>query len=231
MNSVQFHSCFKSISKSAFFCDTPASSINELLNNSALETWHKKTCLVNNHQTLNKFHILISGKIKAYNYDSYNDRRFTLFLLKENDIFDVFSLYKKIKHDIHYEVLTDAVILSIPIYKMDQWIRKNPIINHVLMSYTLNRILDLENYINDVVLEDTFTRLTKLFLKHLNRTTKKFEMINDLSHDELAQLIGTTRAVLNRHIQTFKEKGIIEVGRNKTELKDYNKLLRMANNS
>jgi CRP/FNR family transcriptional regulator len=215
---------------SGFFCHTPASSINELLKNSALETWHKKTCLISNNQTLNKFHILISGKIKAYNYDAKNDRRLTLFLLKENDIFDVFSLYKKIRHDIHYEVLTDSVILSIPIFKMDQWIRKNPSMNHVLMSYTLNRILDLENYINDVVLEDTFTRLTKLFLKHLNRTTKKFEMINDLSHDELAQLIGTTRAVLNRHIQIFKDKGIIKVGRNKTELKDYNKLLRMANN-
>jgi len=230
MNSVQFHSCFKSISKSDFFCDLPTSSINEFLNNGALEKWSKKTCFIYNDKILTKFHFLISGKIKAYNYDSKNDRRFTLFLLKDNDIFDVFPLFKKIQHDIHFEALQDSVVLSIPIYKMKQWILKNPSINNVLMNYTLNRILILENFINDVVLEDTFTRLTKLFLKHLNKSTKKFEMINDLSHDELAQLIGTTRAVLNRHIQVFKDKGIIEVGRNKTKLKDYNKLLCMANN-
>ncbi|NNC50760.1 MAG: Crp/Fnr family transcriptional regulator [Flaviramulus sp.] len=229
MNSVQFESCFKSILKSDFFSDIPTRSINELLNNSALENWPKKTCFISNDNIQNKFHVLISGQIKAYNYDFKNDRRFTLFLLKENDLFDVFSLYKKIEHNIHYEALKDSLILSIPVYKMKQWVLKNPSINTGLMAYTLNRILVLENFINDVVLENTFTRLTKLFLKYLDKSTKKFTMINDLSHDELAQLIGTTRAVLNRHIQVFKDEGIIEVGRNSTQLKDYNKLLSMAN--
>ena len=229
MNSVQFQNCLKCISVSDFFRDIPTSSINELINISALEKWSKKTCFINNYHIYNKFHVLISGKIKGYNYDSKNDRRFTLFLLKENDIFDVFSLFQKDKHDIHYEVLEDSIILSIPIYKMKQWILKNPSINNALMRLTLNRILILENYINDVVLEDTHTRLTKLFLRHLNKSTKKFETINNLSHDELAQLIGTTRAVLNRHIQTFKDQGIIEVSRNRTQLKDYDKLLRLEN--
>ena len=229
MNSIQFDNCFKNLTTSVFFREIPANSINELLSNSALEKWPKKTCFLSNDKTFNKFHVLISGKIKGYNYDSKNDRSYTLFLLKENDIFDVFSLYKKNKHYIHYEVLNDSIILSIPIYKMKQWILKNPSINNGLMRITLNRILTLENYINDVVLEDTLTRLTKLFLKHSNKSTKQFEMINDLSHDELAQLIGTTRAVLNRHIQKFKEEGIIEVNRNQTILKNYDKLLSMAN--
>ena len=214
---------------SDFFRDIPTSSINELLNNSALENWSIKTCFNSNNKIVNKFHFLISGQIKVYNYDSKNDRRYTLCLLKENDVFDVFSLFNKDKHEIYYEVLKDSIILSIPIYKMKQWILKNPPINNVLIRYTLKRILILENYINDVVLEDTYTRLTKLFLNHLNKSTKKFEIINNLSHDELAQLIGTTRAVLNRHIQKFKEEGIIEVSRNRTVLIDYDKLLSMEN--
>lgn len=230
MNSVQFESCFKSITKSDLFSNIPPSSIVELLNNSTLENWQKKTCFISKDVIHNKFHILISGKIKAYNYDFRNDRRFTLFLLKENDLFDVFSLENKMEHNIHYEALKDSLVLSIPVFKMKQWAQKNPAIHTALTQYVLNRILVLENFINDVVIEDTFTRLTKLFIKYIDKPTKKFTMINDLSHDELAQLIGTTRAVLNRHIQVFKDNGIIEVSRNSTQLKDYSKLLNMANN-
>jgi CRP/FNR family transcriptional regulator len=230
MNSVQFESCFKSIAKSDLFSNIPLSSIAELLNISTLENWQKKTCFISKDAIHNKFHILISGKIKAYNYDFRNDRRFTLFLLKENDLFDVFSLVNKMEHNIHYEALKDSLVLSIPVFKMKQWAHKNPAIHTALTGYVLNRILVLENFINDVVIEDTFTRLTKLFIKYIDKPTKKFTMINDLSHDELAQLIGTTRAVLNRHIQVFKDNGIIEVSKNSTQLKDYNKLLNMANN-
>jgi CRP/FNR family transcriptional regulator len=112
---------------------------------------------------------------------------------------------------------------------MKQWIAKNPAMHGVFARIALDRILILENYINDVVFEDTFSRLAKLFVKHINKSTKKLEVINDLSHKELAQLIGTTRAVLNREIQKFKEEGIIEVSRNKTQIKDYQKLLSLAN--
>ena len=47
----------------------------------------------------------------------------------------------------------------------------------------------------------------------MNRESFEIELINELTHLELAAMIGTTRAVLNRHLQEFKEQGVIETGK------------------
>ncbi|WP_423818899.1 helix-turn-helix domain-containing protein [Salinimicrobium sp. TIG7-5_MAKvit] len=42
-------------------------------------------------------------------------------------------------------------------------------------------------------------------------------------------LIGSTRAVVNRHLQEFKNDGIISLGRQKVQIKDIDLLLLKAN--
>ena len=76
----------------------------------------------------------------------------------------------------------------------------------------------MEEFATDISLEDTSTRLAKLLIKHLNSKTCKIQLINDLSHNELAQLIGTTRAVINRHLQEFKKEGILKIERKSLEV-------------
>jgi CRP/FNR family transcriptional regulator len=54
------------------------------------------------------------------------------------------------------------------------------------------------------------------------------ELINDLPNDEIASMIGTTRAVVNRHIQELKKAGAITTKRSHIDIKDLQALIAIA---
>ncbi len=53
-------------------------------------------------------------------------------------------------------------------------------------------------------------------------------MINDLSHESLAQMIGSVRKVVNLHIQELKKEGIINSKRGKLSIINLQKLTEKA---
>jgi len=203
-------------------------SINKLLRVSTAELLPKNSSHINEDRVLYKFHIIISGKLKIYNVNSENNRQFILFILKENDVFDTISLLDGNNHHMYYETLEATEVLSIPVFKMRQWMKENPEFNSALQIYFTNQMRILESHTIDLALENVPTLLARLLMRHLNTSTNKIEFINNLSHDELAGLIGTTRAVLNRHIQDFKEMGILKVSRKNIEIIDLEGLKKQA---
>lgn len=217
------------------FCKSNSLKIEALVEHGTIEYWPAKTCLLDTDRTLFTFYIVLSGKLKMYNHDLANKRQLTLFLMHKHDVFDPISLLDQRCHKMYYETLEDTAVLSLPISKMRQWLLLNQHVYAGLVLYLSKRIRLLETYVIDATLEDTSTRLAKLLLKHMNITSQKIEVINNLSHDELAGLIGTTRAVFNRHIQYFKAQKIIIVKWkhieiiNLKELKQYAKATRKFN--
>ena len=189
------------------------------------EKWPKNTCSLGNNRSLYRFFLMVSGRLKIYRSDPATGREFTLFLLKANDVFDVLCLLESQEHKVYYETLDDVVLLSIPMDRMREWLRQLPELNKTLLLYMARQLRMLEQYASDVTLTDTSTRLAKLILSNVNGSSNRLELINDLSNDELANLIGSTRAVVNRHLQEFKSDGSLKLGRKKLEINNLKVLL------
>ena len=85
----------------------------------------------------------------------------------------------------------------------------------------------MENLASDLSLYDTTTRLVKLIARNIEQEDGKqtLKLINNLSHEELANLIGTVRKVLNRSIQALKKEGLIDIKRKEICIKDSQTLL------
>ncbi|MEA3372966.1 MAG: helix-turn-helix domain-containing protein, partial [Campylobacterota bacterium] len=80
-------------------------------------------------------------------------------------------------------------------------------------------------------------RLAKLILRYINRDSTDqndkaypVKLINDLSHEVLAQMIGSVRKVVNLNIQELKKEGVIASIRGKLSIKDLQKLLERSKN-
>ncbi len=84
----------------------------------------------------------------------------------------------------------------------------------------------LESNVTQLIFTDISTRLLRLLLTNVNQKSNKLEHINDLPNKEIANLIGSTRAVVNRHLQRLKKKGSIKLSRNQLEIKDISLLLK-----
>ncbi|TXE10843.1 Crp/Fnr family transcriptional regulator [Gelidibacter salicanalis] len=200
------------LKNNSIFETTTQQSLENLVASCNLKHFIKGTHTIDKENNLYKFHFIIKGKIKVYNLNEC-DKHFTLFILSKNDIFDVFSLINTVQHNVCYDILEDLQLLVISTDVMREWLKNNPETLSAFFQYTMEKFKLLESQLLDVGTNTITARVANLLLQHYNKETKRIENIDNLPHDELAQLIGTSRAVINRHIQRLKKEGIIDVSR------------------
>ena len=117
------------------------------------------------------------------------------------------------------------------------WLDTHPEFNKNFLPYLGSRMRLLENSATDLALYDTITRLARLILRYVDDKSTQQEkeysvkLINDLSHEALAQMIGSVRKVVNLNIQELKKEGIIDSARGKLSVKNLQKLLEKAKSS
>lgn len=219
----------QTLRKNKLLKDLEKENLLLILNELKEEVWPKATCNLGKYRTSNYFHFIVSGRLKIYQIEGHSGREFTFFLLKKGDVFDILCLLDSCDHDVYYETLDRVVLLTISMERMRGLISKYPQINKNILPYLSHQMRILEEYATNITLIDISTRLARLILKNINTESHELELINDLSNEEIANLIGSTRAVVNRHLQQFKNDGILKIGRQKVEIKDLNLLLEKAN--
>lgn len=165
-----------------------------------------------------------------YQVDEYSEKEHTLFILTKGDSFDLFCLLDGSSHPVYYECLDNIKVLAAPMQKVRQWLNQNPSNYKSFLAYAGKMMRLLENNVSALIFTDISTRLLKLFLANVNKDSKKLEFINDLSNKELANLIGSTRAVVNRHLQKLKKNGSIVTARNQVQIKNISLLLKELDN-
>ncbi|MFD2518765.1 Crp/Fnr family transcriptional regulator [Salinimicrobium flavum] len=219
----------QALSTNKLLKDLEVDQIETILDDLNVEKWPKNTCSLHKTNTFHRqFHFIISGRLKVYKIDPESGREFTLFLLTRNDVFDMMCLLNECDQHVYYETLDKTILLAASLEKMQMWMKEYPEINRNILPYLCHQLRVVEEYATNLTLTEIPVRLAKLILRNINSESQKLELINDLSNEEIANMIGTTRAVVNRHLQEFKNDGTLLLGRQKMEIKNLQKLLRKA---
>ena len=178
-------------------------------------------------QLMRYFYIIISGTIKVYQLNLHNAKEQTIFVFSKGDMFDTIILLDKEPHDVMYEALEDCEVMQLPLEKVRGWIQNNPNFNQRFFPYLAAQMRHTEELATDLALHSTGERLIKLILQNLDTNQEHhFNLINNISHSEIAKLIGTVRHVVERHLHTLKKEGAIEQTQRKhIMIKDIQKLL------
>lgn len=217
----------ESLKDAEFFENVDTASLADMLSKMVPTKWGAKT-FRNSSTTASSIHFIVSGRLKVYQVNPATNREHIIFILSKGDMFDILLLLDDEPHEIFWEALDDMELLKIPLQEMQKWITIHPEINKTLLNYVGKRIRQLENIATDISLHNTLVRLTNLLLANINGKTHKLQLINNLPNDEIAGLIGTTRAVVNRHIQELKKCGAITVQRKAIDVKNIETLLSIA---
>ena len=104
------------------------------------------------------------------------------------------------------------------------WINHREDLNKNLLRYLSKRLQTVQNYNLDRTFYSVEVRLAKLIFENIASNENHLNLINDLSHDEIAKILGTSRAVVNRNLQKLREEDLIEIKRKKILIEDYEKL-------
>ncbi len=203
------------LSQTHLFKGLSNNTLDEMMPSFRFETWRKKT--QSSHQQLkNRFYIIIDGRIETIIINPNSGKSIAIAILGEGDAFDVVTMLDKKEHEPIAVAIDDVQLLSAPIDFVRQWLDDYQDFNHNFMPYLAQRIRIRESLISDLALYDTPTRLARLLLRYIECNTNDshhkhhaIPLFHDLTHETLAQMLGSARQVVNKHLQALKQEGII----------------------
>jgi len=203
--------------------------MEEILKYFSPMTLSKKTS-IHPWQTQTSLFVIIKGRVKVSTINPSNGREYIISLLDKGDVFDVILLLDAKKHEVNIETIEEVQLLKMPIQTARNWLEKNPEFNKNFLPYIGERMRYLENSSSGLALYDTMSRLAKSIIDNVdthNKIKDEFpvKLINDLSHESLAQMIGSVRKVVNLNIQELKKEDIISSARGKLSVNNLEKLL------
>ncbi len=193
---------------------------------SKLVEFKKGTPLFCKDELIHYFYIIISGKMKTYQLNIENAKEQTIFLLTTGDMLDTIILLDSKPHDVMHEALEDIQLLQIPLKKVREWIKNTQDFSRKFFLYLANQTRQIEELATDISLHNTSQRLIKILLQNIDpHNRQKYNLLNGLSHTEIANLIGTVRHVVERHLHKLVQEGIMDINHKHLFIKDIQKLL------
>ena len=106
-------------------------------------------------------------------------------------------------------------ILFIPIDKVNELIREYPEWLDYIFRLYHRRFEELLEVVNAVAFKKMDERLLAFIKKKSEMTNNK---VINVTHEQLANELGTVRVVISRLLKQMEEEGLVELGRNKITL-------------
>lgn len=224
------------VRQSRFFASLPAKLQTEMAIDFRLEEWQKKS-YIDPAVLMTRFFTIIDGQLEMKRSNPVNGREVTLDVLYPGDSFDVITLLDHKPHDMIISPLTHLQLMSVPIDTMRKWLWNYPELNQQFLPYLAGKMREHENQSSNLALHDVSTRLSRIILKHINKVNAytgkqqdehKYHLINGLSDEVLARMVGSVRQVVNKQLQHWKSQEILDKKRNQILINDLGALYKEA---
>jgi len=175
----------------------------------------RKGVSIDNDEGMRYFNIVLAGSVKQMEVDPATGRSIVLFLLKPGDVFDVLSLLDGERHLSDLMAVEDLTLLRAPLETARRWLEEHPVLQKKFCAYVGRQMRSLEEFARTVVFDDTLTRLVKLILRYVDVQHPTEEghypvsYLDTLSHELLAEMIGSVRSVVTTQLQKLEKEELI----------------------
>jgi len=107
--------------------------------------------------------------------------------------------------------LTSSSIRTIKKVKMLEMLRKKSKASNALVAYLLSSVKNYRDHVSDLLTSSAEQRLARVLLRlaRLDRAGPALAEIPVISHQVLAEMVGTTRPRVNLFMNRFRSKGFI----------------------
>ena len=156
------------------------------------------------------------GQIKIFT-PSQEGREVVLSIFGPADFFGEMALFDDKPRSASAEAASPATVLTLQREDFRQAIVQHPAMSIAVMSALVDRVRRADEMVEDAVFLDLPSRLAKKLLdlaeNHGVATPLGFEIRLRLTQQDLADMVGATRARVNEAITHFKERGVLTMTR------------------
>ncbi|MDQ4105907.1 MAG: Crp/Fnr family transcriptional regulator [Actinomycetota bacterium] len=181
-----------------------------------------------------QLYFLLSGTVRLYKlYGDYKEA--TTALLKEGGVFGKLSLGAGRWQDVFAEAVTEVTVASIRKDAIERVIKSRPDFALRLFASFSERLRQSDEVIESLLHREVSTRLATLLLN----LGERFGAENGsgvtievrLTHQDLANMIASTREAVSKVMSEFQREGCIEVRNRKITILDQQALVEYASPS
>ena len=192
------------------------SLIKEILEIGSYQEVKAGDIIIDYDQNVKSMPLLIEGAIKVLRQDDDGDE-LALYYLEKGDTctMTMTCCMEQKQSEIKAIAETDTSFITIPVVKMKEWIKEyNSWMTFVFESYK-NRFDELLTSIDNLAFYNMDERLQK-YLKYQVLIKKTTQL--ELSHQDIAYDMHTSRAVISRLLKKLEKEDRIKLGRNRIEI-------------
>lgn len=169
--------------------------------------------------------LIKQGRVQIYRI-SPEGKKLVIATLGPGTIFGEMALLGQQMHSAFAEALDDSVILVMSRTDLERLILNKPILGLRMLEITGRRLSDAETRLEDMAFKGIPARLASLLLR-LSAERNSTEIVG-LTHQDLAETIGTYRETATQVLNDMKMAGLIEIGRKRIVILDQERLLALA---
>jgi len=180
------------------------------------KTYPAGSIILNENASIRSIPIVMKGTLKVIRMED-DGREILLYYIKagESCIMSFLGGLHNETSKVKAEGDEDAEILFLPVEKVPQFIKEYPgWLDYIFRLYH-KRFEELLEIVNAIAFKKVDERL-------LNLLKKKSEIhasnVLPVTHEQLANELGTARVVVSRLLKQLEENGIVRLGRNKITL-------------
>jgi CRP/FNR family transcriptional regulator len=160
------------------------------------------------------FYFIKSGKVKVYK-TSFDGREVILNIFGAGSIVAEVTMFNDIDYPATAEVIEDAEIGMIFNRDIEKLVMKNHGLALQIIKQLSKRLYRSQMNVKEMALNDVSIRTAKVLLqlakKYGKKAGKTIEIDLDVTRQDLANLVGTTRETLSRTMSQFKKKRYINI--------------------
>lgn len=163
-----------------------------------------------------KLYIILEGQIKISKFTA-DGKEITFEILGENDMFGYVSIMEDSCCECTITTLTNVKALSIGRYELTDIIENYPAVLKNLLKNACHRLRNTYQHIENMASSNVQKRVARILLElarqegEYRKDTLVFN--SRLTHQELANLAGTSRETVTRVLTYLKKGGYINVAR------------------
>ncbi|SFH46253.1 Crp/Fnr family transcriptional regulator [Pedobacter insulae] len=190
--------------------------IAKLYQHSIQKKYKAGSIILNENAHIRAIPIVIKGSMKVIRTEE-DGREILLYYIKagESCIMSFLGGMHNETSKVKAEVEEDAEILFLPIDKVSLFIKEYPQWLDYIFRLYHKRFEELLEIVNAIAFRKVDERLLNLLHKKTDLTDNKTIVI---THEQLANELGTARVVVSRLLKQLEDNGIVQLGRNKITL-------------
>ena len=203
--------------KTALDLQISASLKEKLYQNSIVKSYKAGDVIMNENSRINAIPIIAKGVLSIFRTEE-DGREILLYYIQagESCVMSFLGGLHNENFRIKASVEEDAEILFLPIDKFSLFMKEYPQWLEYIFQLYHKRFEELLEIIDAISFKKVDERLWMLLNKKREVSGK---MILNVSHEQLANELGTARVVVSRLLKQLEEDGKLKLGRNKITLR------------